>query len=143
MVNSLSDQEVQELIKITEGCLKEKRGHWYTLGIPIETHYSLNEQLDAVRKLSLSGNRVALNYLSRLNLNEQVDNGCNTSWDGYGDTCYDTVYPNAEGELKDVLESRMVGGYTSPAKYQNHPRQEETREILHESLSKLEASLRS
>jgi len=142
MTDTLPNQEVQGLIEIIDGGIKEVRRHWYTLGIKIHHRYSLNEQLDAVRKLGLSKNKIALDYIRKLNLSEQVDNGLNTSWDGWGDTCYDLVYPHAGGELKETLELRMTGGLTSPASCSDHPRRAEAGTILAEALSILEASLK-
>ena len=131
MIDKLSDQEVQGLIKVIEGGAKEVRRHWYTLGIKISHWYNLDEQLDAIKKLGLSKNKIALNYIDKLNLHEEVDNNRRTDY-SFGDICYDIIYPNATGKLKAVLESKMEGGLISSATYPPILRQYESRDILTE-----------
>ncbi|MDO8517469.1 MAG: hypothetical protein Q7S33_05085 [Nanoarchaeota archaeon] len=138
MINILSDQEVQGLIKIIDGELK---GHWYTLGIKINHYSRLSKQLTTVKKLGLSKNKIALDYLDKLNLHEEVDNNRRTDY-SFGDICYDTIYPNATGKLKAVLESRMEGGMVSSATYPFIPRQYEARSLLTEALSTLKESFK-
>ncbi|MDO8623330.1 MAG: hypothetical protein Q7R52_03715 [archaeon] len=138
MRDTLSDQEVQGLIKIIDG---EVKGHWYTLGIKINNCFRLSKQLNAVKKLGLSKNQIALDYINKLNLHEEVDNNRRTDY-SFGDICYDTIYPNATGKLKAVLESRMEDGLVSSATYPFISRQYEARGILTEALSTLKESLK-
>lgn len=134
MAEPLSDQEVQELIRIADSGVKERRGHWYTLGIPINHHYELREQLDAIEKLGLSQNQLALGYLRELNKKSESER-----YDG--SACYTyTFYPNAKGELAENLrgEQCQFDGYgdiyKSPSPY--------VADTIHKSLSRLEASLK-
>lgn len=65
-MSNLSEQEVQELIRIADHGVKERRGYWYTLGIPIRHRYNLDEQVTAIERLGYSRNPTALEYLLKL-----------------------------------------------------------------------------
>mgnify|MGYP001604007811 FL=1 len=62
----MSDEEVERLINIADSVVIERRRHWDTLGFPISHHYTLDEQLSAIRSLGNSVNPIALEYLRKL-----------------------------------------------------------------------------
>ncbi|VVB77906.1 Uncharacterised protein [uncultured archaeon] len=143
-VQSLDDVlDVEKLIHIANGDLKETRGHWYTLGFKVDHYYSLDEQLNAIMQLGLSKSSTALDYLRNLNLEEKRENGYYTDGDiNWGDPCYDEVYPNAKGYLREVLDSKIRGDSYGCGKYNNSSRMIEAREILSKALSQLEESIK-
>ena len=110
MADGLSDEQVRELIHITYGGIKERRAHWYTLGIPIDHYYTTDEQLAAIRRLSISGNPIAWEYLKRMPVTHVVlddpgiehGRGPDTpiNEDDYNE---DIVFPNAKGELSSRI----------------------------------------
>jgi len=136
MTDRLSDQEVSELIQIVElKHIKKREAHWYTLGIPVNHYYSLDDQLNAIKVLGESKSPKALEYISNLNLNKQVDNGVNTDEDGGGRARFDTIYPYAPVRLEEVLEIRMI---FPSLEYTIHPRGDEAREILDNAMNRLQ-----
>ncbi len=144
MNKSLSDQEVQELIRIADSGVKEWRGHWYTLGIPIPYYFDLNEQLYAINKLGKSGNSKALEFLTKIYSSEEwrVEGDPSQSDADYGGT----RYPNAQGELASKLsstwanpEARFADGSSGP--FQHEP-DNQVHLILQNAISQLEMSLK-
>ena len=63
METHLAGSEIADLVKIADGSVKERRRHWYTLGIPVNHRYTLDEQMDAIKQLGRSGSYEALDYL--------------------------------------------------------------------------------
>jgi hypothetical protein len=100
----LSDEQVGELIRAADAGIKERKRHWYTLGIKIAHRYGLHEQLEAIRSLGKSSNPRALEYLRRLNeFREEIvqpgDAPVDDQYRNYGER----TYPNARGELRWAL----------------------------------------
>ncbi len=127
MPQPVGEQAVEELIRVVEA-LKEKRGHWYTLGIPINHYYSYEEQLQAIDRLGDSRSPRALEYLTRAS--EVL---VNTKDQGRGMSTTYIWHPNLKGALGRAF-SRTCG-----ATYAHAPNPDERR--LSEAVSKLRRSL--
>ncbi|MDP2926040.1 MAG: hypothetical protein Q8N99_06720 [Nanoarchaeota archaeon] len=139
----MTDSEVSVLINLLSTDVKERKRYWYTLGIKINHYYSLDEQLDAIRQLGLSGNPIALDYLNKLNFNERVKNEVEEHWQSCDNKLlYNLVYPNANGKIKRVLRLNVVWGDFSPPRFTEHSRRNEARGVLNEAISELEKSLK-
>lgn len=134
----LSDEEVTDLIQIAKGGLKPKKRYWYTLGIPVpifQRYYTLDEQLDAIRKLGESRSRTAKDQLKELVKIEREDIYDNPSnlrkkLVGFRDNFVNVGY------LKSVLDVSCV-----PGDWYFHPRHPEAMNVLCKALSKLEESV--
>ncbi|MEN9626247.1 MAG: hypothetical protein RL557_575 [archaeon] len=122
--NPLSDEEVDSLVYIADAGVKERRGHWYTLGIPINHHYGLEDQLEAIRTLGESRNKKALKYLEKLAEagNEMIHIGghiLHPNDPPEGENYYFKVFPNAKGQLCGSLKHEISLGYENSFRYKN------------------------
>jgi len=112
MVEKLDDLQVLSLIRVADGEVKERRAHWYTLGIPVNHYYDCDEQLNAIRELRTSRNLRAEEYLRRLPVTQVILEGPGGSGRGHGpdtpinedDYTEKTVFPNVKGKLKRRFE---------------------------------------
>lgn len=138
MTDTSSNQEIQGLISILEGGLKERRRHWYTLGIKISHYYDLDEQLDAIRQLSLSGSNLSLDYLKKIAEKKEWY----TAKSSLGHVSH-SCHPYAKGVLGAVLHSSQeyFDGYGNPS--DKDPRRGTVLIVLSEAISRLESSLNS
>lgn len=121
----LSDSEVNELIIIADAKIKEWKGSWYTLFIPIPKRYNLEEQLEAIEKLGNSENERALAYISSLLK-------ISSSYDEYlaiSHYCHINLKGNLKRKLDRSINSISRFGYN------------ETTQKIKSAISKLEESL--
>ncbi len=131
----LSDKEVEEMIRIANADIKmvETKRHWYTLGFPIKhyIHYSLREQLGAIKKLGESESPRALSFLEDLLTSE--DTGCKQGGStSFGDET-NIIHPYARGELSAALQYY----HSPPGNAYGYSKQEDP-----EAIATLETALR-
>jgi len=137
MDDRLSDQEVKQLKKITEGGVKGKRGHWYTLGIRVEYYHGFEEQLDAIKKLGDSKDKEVLAYIKLLE--ETTENTTYNRW-VWNNTTYH--HPNVKGELSHILDHTAQWDTTGIVIDDMSPKHGHALEIIRGAISKLENSLK-
>jgi hypothetical protein len=133
----LSDDEVDELIRVAHGGIKKRIRAWYTLGVPIEFHYGLDEQLVAIRRLGLSINRKARAYLVKLS--QSITTESTPSGPARKDAL--TYYPHAHGDLRNVLDFVTVTDDSSSMiweQQEKHPKHELAVRTIKEALLDLE-----
>lgn len=131
----LSDKEVKRLTTIAEGGIKNRSRHWYTFGLRLNNYFSLEEQLDAIRLLGNTRSEIAYNYLTELNYETYMQSyPAGESISNMG-----KWYPNAEGELREVLIHRWYYDRNLQTRdvYKNHPKREFARKIIIEAYEKL------
>ena len=143
MAEKVSDQEIQELIRVADWGVKGKRAHWYTLGIRVNHRYSLEEQFEAIRKLGESKNSLALDYLKEVIYEDTSESH---GWRDSGAVYSHNVsrFSNARGPLRTVLEYDYYDGFdytagsAQPSGNMPHPQRENALSILKGAIEKLE-----
>jgi hypothetical protein len=135
---------IRQLIAIVDGRLPTPRRRWYTLYLRISYAATLDDQLDAIRKLGGSMNPHVLSHLQDIAKEDTNSVGWRTPGAIHGTSC--RRYPRANGPLKAALECTETDEYdytAGPAVPQvtKHRRREEARGVLDEAIARLRAQL--
>jgi hypothetical protein len=138
-----SEEEVVKLIKIANAGVKEIKHPWWALGIPINFRYSLDEQIEAVKKLSEFNFLRARDYLKKIVKIDKVhiDPDIQHSFEFIRES-----HPYAKGQLykalvtyraydkEGVLMNLPLGIF--PGEPNEHPRHKEAIKLIDEIMLK-------
>lgn len=144
-INQLTcDEKVHHLVYMASGGFKVRKSYWYTLGIPVNVFYNLDEQLLAIKMLGQTKHPEALKYIDELAKEEEETE---TSCSGGPFPQMTTIsvchrHPRAEGALRSVLTTSCVFQYSSDGlnggnQSYKHPRYWEALTVITEAIATL------
>lgn len=141
----LPDREVDRLIYIVDDGVKERSGHWYTLGIPVNHRYSRKEKLGTIEQLGESGSNSALGYLKSLIHEDVKYEGGRAFRSIYHREIH--TYPNAPAYLRRMLDygeeytNDANDGEESEHVTSSYTKRDSVLSVINEAIARLESDI--